>query len=287
MTYITTTLTAGTALRTEAQTAFNQANQRLIDIAGGDYYGARTALTIASDAITLVSGAGFYVLTSQTGVTDNLNTVSGGSASRVVVLVAASGHTITLTGGGNITSPSGWVIQVTATQPVALIWDSSTWKVVSSAPQRDAYIHLRHISTSGTGGGTFTSGAWQARSINQEVSDVGGFCSVSTPQFTLQAGTYRISVSAAAFAVGNHLIRLWDTNLGAMTLPGVAAVSVAGSQTHSTLAGTFTIPVARAFELQHRCDATVASNGFGIDLGSWLGGNNTHCDIELWRQAGS
>lgn len=285
-TYITQTLSAGAALRAQAQTALDQADQRLIDIAAGNYYGALASVTLASDAFTLSTGAGYYVLTSESSVTDNLATISGGSASRVITLTAASGHTITLLTGGNITLPGVSQVRLTSSLTISLIWNGSTWLFLSAPPQRDSYIQLQHIAAGA--GGTFTNGAWQTRPITNEVVDADGHCALSANRFTLQPGTYRIYAAAPAFAVGNHLIRLQNITAGATTLQGVGAVSPSGAQTFSELRGQFTIASATQFEIQHRCDTTVTTNGMGVDLSAWLGGaGNVHMNVELWRQAGS
>ena len=60
------------------------------------------------------------------------------------------------------------------------------------------YIKLSDVKSAGTAGGTFTSGSWQTRTLNTEDSDTGGNCSLSSNQFTLDAGTYEINARASA-----------------------------------------------------------------------------------------
>ena len=60
---------------------------------------------------------------------------------------------------------------------------------------------------SATGGGTFNSGDWRTRDLNQEI-DSDGIVTLSSNQFTLGAGTYLISWSAPAMKTARHGTRL-------------------------------------------------------------------------------
>ena len=71
-----------------------------------------------------------------------------------------------------------------------------------------AYAVIADQKTSGTDGGTFTSGAWRTRDLNTEVTDVDNIVSISSNQFTLQAGTYLIKARATAYDCDRHQLRL-------------------------------------------------------------------------------
>lgn len=76
------------------------------------FTGAPSAKTLSGDAFTADtasgSGAGRYVLTSESGSTDNLATINGCQNGDMVILFAASGHTITVQHGvGNIKLQGG------------------------------------------------------------------------------------------------------------------------------------------------------------------------------------
>ncbi len=128
-------------------------------------------------------------------------------------------------------------------------------------------IVLRDDKTQNTGGGTFTSGAWRTRDLNTEAVDVGGHCSLSSNQFTLAAGTYEIWASAPAFNVYRHQTRLQNVTDGATTLLGTSEVAGATdtTATRSLVVGRFTIASAKAFEVQHQCQQTFGTQGFGIE----------------------
>jgi len=148
------------------------------------------------------------------------------------------------------------------------------------------YILIQDQKTSGTAGGTFTSGAWQTRTLNTEVADTGNHASLSSNQITLAAGTYECVFSATAFRVGLHQARL--QNITDTTTPilgqneygdnGVAAPA----QTLATGRGRFTIATSKTFELQHRCAATQATDGFGKAT-SW--GTEIYASVEFRKVA--
>ena len=73
-----------------------------------------------------------------------------------------------------------------------------------------SYAILVDQKTSGTNGGSFTSGDWRTRDLNTEIADPDGIVSISSNQFTLQAGSYLIKAHAPAYKVGRHQIALYD-----------------------------------------------------------------------------
>lgn len=127
-------------------------------------------------------------------------------------------------------------------------------------------IILEDQKSSGTAGGTFTSGAWRTRTLNTEVTDTGGMCSLASNQFTLDAGTYEIEASAPAGAVNRHQIRLQNITDTTTDGTGTSEFNAAASaiQTRSHLRVRITIASAKAFEIQHQCETTSATNGFGV-----------------------
>lgn len=128
------------------------------------------------------------------------------------------------------------------------------------------FIVLEDQKTQNTEGGTFTSGAWRTRDLNTEVVDTGGDCSLSSNQFTLTAGTYEIIAVAPAALVNRHQIRLQNVTDGTTVLTGKPSISGASdnTQTDSILLGRFTIGASKALEIQHQCQTTYGTSGFGL-----------------------
>lgn len=127
-------------------------------------------------------------------------------------------------------------------------------------------VVLQDQKAQNTEGGTFTSGSWQTRTLNTEVIDSHGICSLSSNQFTLTAGTYDILAIAPAALVNRHQIRLYNATDASVVLTGKPSISGASdnTQTDSILVGRFTIGSSKALEIQHQCQTTYGISGFGL-----------------------
>lgn len=129
----------------------------------------------------------------------------------------------------------------------------------------NAYVCVRDKKTPGTGGGTFTLGAWRTRDVNDEQADAGNICSIASNQITLEPGTYRCVISCPALAVNNHQARLQNISDTLTLLYGSCEYARASTvvQSRSFVVGRFTLANAKTLEIQHRCTATTPTNGFG------------------------
>lgn len=127
------------------------------------------------------------------------------------------------------------------------------------------YVWLREEQTANTNGGTFTSGAWRTRVLNQEKSDVGLNCTLSSNAFELGAGTWEIYATAPGFRCGVHKAILRNTTGNADVLVGTSEVNPAGEnvQTRSIVSGRFDIPAGQDLEIWHWCGSTRADTGLG------------------------
>lgn len=126
------------------------------------------------------------------------------------------------------------------------------------------YICVVDEKAANTDGGTFTLGAWRTRDINTEYADAGGHASIATNQITLAAGTYRCYISAPAYLTSQHKAKLYNITDAADEIIGTSEHANAATQSRSVIAGSFTIASSKAFEVQHYCAVTVATNGFGV-----------------------
>lgn len=134
--------------------------------------------------------------------------------------------------------------------------------------QNRGYIQLEDQKTSGTSGGTCTAGSWQTRTLNTEVVDTHGDCSLSSNQFTLAAGTYEIDASAPAYGVTSHQIRLRNVTDSTTIANGTNALTFTANVpiTRSYVRTRFTIAAGKALEIQHKSAGTVATFGFGLAM---------------------
>lgn len=146
------------------------------------------------------------------------------------------------------------------------------WSPTKTVPYE--IIHLQDQKSDGTNGGTFTAGAWQTRELNTIVADTGGHCSLASNQFTLEAGVYEVRARATAHRVTYHRLRLRnvDDSETLSTLSGNEwSTSTADNTGNAELMGVFTISQSKTFELQHYCQTTNASFGYGLDDNMSLG----------------
>jgi hypothetical protein len=128
--------------------------------------------------------------------------------------------------------------------------------------------YLKDVKPSGTAGGTFTSGAWQTRTLNTVEGD-GSIVSLSGSQFQLGPGKYEIEASAPAFTVNRHQSKLrnittsTDTSIGSSEYSGGTVIAV----TKSHIASTVVLTTSTIFEIQHRCETSRSGDGFAVQSG--------------------
>jgi hypothetical protein len=148
-----------------------------------------------------------------------------------------------------------------------------------------ALLHVRDEKASGTSGGTFTSGAWQTRTLNTSMTNEISGASLSSNQITLPSGTYFINALAVALKVDGHKAKLRNITDSSDTLIGTSEYSGAGGvvTSSSIINGRFTIASQKTFEIQHRCDLTSSTNGFGQAQAFSV--VEVFADVRIWKVA--
>lgn len=144
------------------------------------------------------------------------------------------------------------------------------------------YAKISDTKTSGTDGGTATSGSWETRTLQTEDSDVNSIVSISSNQFTLQAGTYRIHARVPAYTVDWFRAKLYNVTDAADVLFSDNTSSAANATVHAVITGKFTIAGAKAFEIRQRVWTTNATVGRGIASGFAA---EIYTTVELWKEA--
>ena len=157
--------------------------------------------------------------------------------------------------------------------------------LTAAAGLYSSWAHVYELAASaGDDGGTFSSGAMRTRTLNQE-EDPDGIVSISSNQFTLAAGTYRITWNAPAFQCGAHTSQLYNVTDTSVAIRGSIAESHAGAdnaQTSSFGIGRITIGGSKAFEVQHQCATTRNDDGFGYAMG---GQTYKFTTVEILKEA--
>ena len=228
------------------------------------------AITISgTDGIV---GAGFTLDASGASVTAGVGTFSSLNAS-------ASGLTGTLPAldAANLTSiPAANIVGVCT----AGLTKTGGFGKFSS------YALLAKVHDSGTSTtyfGAYTTGDWRTRDLDTEISDEDDIVSISSNQFTLQAGNYLIHFGCAMFHINNHAIRLRNVTDGSTA--GVGNPN--NGYTYSPLlftTGTCRVSIASAkvFEVQGYPSTTKSTNGMGFDMDN---GSCHSVRVEIFKEA--
>lgn len=252
---------------------------------------AATELTIASGAVTRTQ---FYhsIDTEDDAASDDLTDINGGRAGLFIcirpesavrdVVVKHDASKINLIDAADVTMS---IVQ----HHLILMHDGTRWNELGrysgvNGEPNPSYARLTHTETSGTHGGDGTNGTWVTRQIDTEEEDADSIVTLSSNQFTLAAGTYRIRVGAISVDCNESRIKLRNVTDSTDTIVGQSHYS-AGSDYNTIinrLEGEFTITGSKAFEIQHYVGT---SGGGGTDFGyaSSSGESEVYMIVEIWK----
>jgi len=160
--------------------------------------------------------------------------------------------------------------------PPAVAATNPSW-AFSGAP----HAVLKDKKGNGVAGGSFTVGDWRDRVLNDEAYDTYGFVTLASNAFTLVAGTYVIEWSTPAYNVTQHQSRLWNSTDSLILESGTAEFS-GTTQNRSLGVAKFTIAASKALKIQHRCDSTRATDGFGAPA-NYNGMAEIYTIVKIWR----
>lgn len=131
-----------------------------------------------------------------------------------------------------------------------------------------SWVTRKLIDPNGIGDGIYTDEGQNVVSIN---------ASGSGHSFTLRPGGYYCTISAPAYSVGSHIIRLTSIPEGSVLLYGMPSIAGLGTTSRSKLNGFFVINQDTVLEVQHSCSAFV--NAF--DLGRPVSKPNGQFDMDF------
>ena len=215
--------------------------------------------------------------------------ISGGGTSGTVTITNSMATTIDAKGdliGG--TGADTFARLAVGANDTVLTADSSTatglkWAAPASAGSTVAVFADNKTSADG---GTFTSGAWRTRDLQTSLFNNITSCSLASNQITLPAGTYEVTANAPSFQVNASMARLYNItdsavvgNNGSTCYNAAADSSIAPAIVNAA----FTITGTKTFELQHRCETTKTTNGFGVQV--TFGGVEVYSQIKIVKVA--
>jgi hypothetical protein len=202
----------------------------------------RLAIGTSGQALTVVAGAPSWAASPTSVLTTIGDTLYASAANTLARLGIGSTNQVLTVAGGVPT------------------WATPAAGAIASA----CFTDEKSVNTSG---GTFTSGAWRTRDLNtSQFNNISG-ASIASNQITLGAGTYAINAVLPFYQVVRNQGRLQNITDSTTTILGGSMVGVDNVAVIASVIGTFTIAGTKVFELQHQCDTTKASSGFGLFAG--------------------
>jgi hypothetical protein len=151
-----------------------------------------------------------------------------------------------------------------------------------------AYCKIVDQKAEATPGGTFTAGAWRTRDLNTIQWDPDSLVvSLSANQFVLVAGTYYCRVHCPAYSTSTQRARIYNVT-------DAAQVVIAGSGQHNWTSGgvsgeswilnRFTIAASKTLRIEHVCQVTANTYGFGVPIGDVFAGVGVevYTEAEFW-----
>jgi hypothetical protein len=186
-----------------------------------------------------------------------------------------------------VNSPSEQIINIRGS---TINFDTSEF---SSMPNFMGSCCMRDERISGTDGGTAYADVWQIRYLNV-ISKYGnidcelipGIFGNTLPTqtnsfFILGPGNYYINISAPAFDINKHKIKLVDTTNNRDELIGTSeyALSNFKGSNRSFCEGFLTLSESTAFEVQHLCVLSKSNSGFGVATNDGL--NEVYTQVHI------
>ena len=141
-----------------------------------------------------------------------------------------------------------------------------------------AYAEVRDQKSHDAAGGTFTSGGWRTRALNNIHHDNDNIIlNLASNRFRLGPGKYRIEFSTPAYGVNRHQCRLYNATASSVVEYGECNYSTAAVRNSADTGSTHasqnwvrgsarvTLTANADFEVQHRCATSNSTNGFGVE----------------------
>ena len=305
-TQATTATTQATNAATSATTASTQATNAATS--------ATTASTQASNAATSATTSSTQASNAATSASNASTSETNASASATlaqsyrdgfnsVYLGALANDPISDTLGNSVTAGD---LYLNTTNNTFRVYNGSTFDAVSSFSRNSfespkvanlgvfkKYAVITDTKTAPNSGGSFYSNYWRVRDLNTEQFDDDNITTIANNQFTLQAGTYFIKVSALSSNVGDNQLRIYNATDSSEVARGSVCQSITdGSNFTATAQARVTITSAKAFEIQHIASQDQIIYGFGLALnGSAVFDNQTNTQdfltVEIYKESDS
>jgi hypothetical protein len=157
-----------------------------------------------------------------------------------------------------------------------------------SSVRTQGYCKIVDSKAEATSGGTFTSGAWRTRDLNTiQWDDDSLIVSLAANQFVLVAGTYDCSIRLPSYNCFRNRARLYNITDASVVVVGASgsySSPNANDSNDAFIFNRFTIAASKTLEIQHVCETTSITNGFGAPIGSvFATGPEIYAEAEFWK----
>ncbi len=147
-----------------------------------------------------------------------------------------------------------------------------------------SYAIIVDQKSSGTDAGSSSGGSWNTRDLNTELADSDGIVSISSNQFTLQAGSYFLEASAPAYQPSRHKLKLYQTSGTAADIAfgtGTFTSNTIAIQSTAFLSCRFTISTATTYQIRHYVQESKSGNGLGVAISQ---GVELYCMVKIFKE---
>lgn len=150
-----------------------------------------------------------------------------------------------------------------------------------------AYILLEGIKATTVDGGTATLSTWTTRELTNITSDAEGLVALSSNQFTIPSGTYRVNVASQFLRSGRTRIRLYNVTDSTAEIYGNSVFAdestTNGGGINALINGRITITKTTTFRIEYYVTdngGLTATLGLGTDDGS----DEIYTQVELVKE---
>jgi hypothetical protein len=152
-----------------------------------------------------------------------------------------------------------------------------------------SYAILAHVEATGTEGGGFVGDTWNTRPINTEIADPDGIVvTISSNQFTLNAGTYLIEWEYSFYKGNDHTNRLYDATNSAVIQAGLNSYgsSAYGGAGNTSGVARVSPTGSTAYEIQMYPNSDEGGNGFGrYNRATGYTGDEVYLFVKIYKEA--
>lgn len=181
--------------------------------------------------------------------------------------------------------PMTLIGKLKSTQATAGTWAAVPTNIVLKPVSKTPVAIVEDRQTNGTVGGTATTSAWTARTLNITSGDQ-HIIGLSSNTITLQAGEYSIDAWSAFYRTGVTRIRFRNTTDG--TTVAISGVdyqdSSNGEGTLTAMKGKFTITSAKDFQVQYYVSSSAGTSTLGA-ASTGSGEEEVHTQVKITQLA--